>query len=104
MLINHCHVGSKGFGEEPDKPEMGTLLALQRILTEAGVEGAQQDLRRWYGFAGPGGGWVTPDNAFARAEAKVNEILAEHHPTPLTEEQERAVQEVVARADRDLVG
>lgn len=40
MLINHCHVGPKGFGVESEDPEIGTLPALQRILAEAGVDGA----------------------------------------------------------------
>jgi len=40
MLINHCHVSPRGFGEEREDPEMGTVVALQRILKESGVEGA----------------------------------------------------------------
>jgi len=49
--------------------------------------------------------WLdSPDDAFKRAEAKVKEILTAHDPHPLTEEQERAIQEVVAKADRDLAG
>ena len=49
--------------------------------------------------------WLdNPDDAFARAEAKVKEILAAHDPHPLTKDQERAVEEVVAKADRDLAG
>jgi predicted TIM-barrel fold metal-dependent hydrolase len=37
VLINHCHVGPKGFGAQPDRPEMGTLPALERIMADAGV-------------------------------------------------------------------
>ena len=40
MLINHCHVSPKGFGSEKDKPDMGTIAGLQRILDDVGVEGA----------------------------------------------------------------
>ena len=49
--------------------------------------------------------WLdAPDSAFSRAEDKVRDILATHDPHPLTDDQEREVQKVVDRADRDLAG
>jgi len=36
LLINHCHVGPKGFGSQRDNPEMGTLPALEQILADVG--------------------------------------------------------------------
>jgi trimethylamine:corrinoid methyltransferase-like protein len=48
--------------------------------------------------------WLdAPDNAFARAEEKVREILKTHDPHPLRAEQERDMQKVVDRATRDLM-
>lgn len=40
MLINHCHTSFRGFGMEPEDPEIGTLPALQGILSEVGVDRA----------------------------------------------------------------
>ena len=49
--------------------------------------------------------WLdAPDDAFTRAEDKVREILATHDLHPLTEDQERDIQKVVHRAERDLAG
>ena len=45
-----------------------------------------------------------PDDAFTRAEDRVREALATHDPHPLTEDQERDIQKVVDRAERDLAG
>jgi len=40
MLIDHCHVGAAGFGQEKARPEVGTLPELRRILDAAGVDAA----------------------------------------------------------------
>ncbi len=36
FLINHCHVSVKGFGIQRERPEMGTLPALEKILADVG--------------------------------------------------------------------
>ena len=62
MLINHCHVSPRGFGVERDDPEMGTLPALQRVLSEAGVDRAV--VFAPFGW-GAFGGVVRPNLSFA---------------------------------------
>jgi predicted TIM-barrel fold metal-dependent hydrolase len=39
LFVNHCHVSLKGFGGQRDRPEMGTIPALQEILRQNGVAG-----------------------------------------------------------------
>lgn len=36
LFINHCHVSAKGFGGQRDRPEIGTIPALEEILSTHG--------------------------------------------------------------------
>jgi predicted TIM-barrel fold metal-dependent hydrolase len=77
MLINHCHVSPKGFGEEQDNPEMGTLPALQRILGEVGVDRAVV----FAPFGWEGGDWEEIGGGLGRNEWLCREL--ESHPNLL---------------------
>jgi len=77
MLINHCHVGPKGFGGEPDNPEMGTVAALQRILSEVGVDRAVC----FAPFGWEGGPWAEIGGGLDRNEWLARQI--EEHPNLL---------------------
>ena len=77
MLINHCHVGPKGFGVEKANPEMGTLPALQRILSEAGVDRAVV----FAPFGWEGGAWEETVGRIDRNEWLCRKL--EQHPNLL---------------------
>ena len=64
MLINHCHVSAKGFGLEPDNPEMGTVPALRRLLDQAGVDRAVL----FAPFGWEGGAWDAIGGGLGRNE------------------------------------
>jgi len=50
LLITHCHVSRKGFGGQRERPEMGTLPALEEILADVG--GARAVCFAPFGFEG----------------------------------------------------
>ncbi len=75
MFINHCHVSVKGFGIERDKPEMGTLPVLERILRDNGVEGAVL----FAPFGWEGGPWDQIGGGLGRNEWLVQELEQRPH-------------------------
>lgn len=77
MLVNHCHVGPKGFGAQQGDPQMGTLPALQRILTQAGVDRAVV----FAPFGWEGGDWEEIGGGLDRNEWLCRELR--DHPNLL---------------------
>jgi predicted TIM-barrel fold metal-dependent hydrolase len=77
VLINHCHVSLKGFGVERDKPDMGTIAALVRILQELEVSpGGTACLQAvlFAPFGWEGGDWAQIGGGLDRNEWLVREL------------------------------
>lgn len=70
LFINHCHTSVKGFGAQRDRPEMGTIGALQELLSEH--PGARAICFAPFGFEG--GPWAKIGGGLDRNEWLAREL------------------------------